>query len=125
MTITGIHQGGAFGLLLFLATIKLVQVFLKRSQGVDLRGPPRTSFLFGSGIAFGDSDTSLSYIRWAKEYGRVYNFPLFLGINSLVICDLKAIAHVHAKDTFTYVLQPVIAGFLDMVVSFWLLSSDL
>lgn len=54
-----------------------------------------------------------------KEYGHVYNFPLFLGINSLIICDLKAITHVHAKDTFMYVfnLSSLVSGFLDVLVS--------
>jgi cytochrome P450 len=122
--INDVHQVGVFGLFLFLATVKLVQVFLKRSQSVDLRGPPRTSFLFGSGIAFGDSDTALNYVQWAREYGHVYKVPFFLGINSLVICDLKAIAHVHAKDTFTYILQPAIAWFQDVAIGHNMSNSE-
>jgi len=117
-----LRQVGSRGLLatllMALAFVKLGRVFFKRLRRTNLSGPSSNSLLLGrsSDVALGATDTGINYEIWAKEYGPVYKVPLAIGISGIALCDLKAIAHVHAKDTRTYILPPVIARFQDAIV---------
>ncbi|KAH0826178.1 cytochrome P450 [Lanmaoa asiatica] len=73
-----------------------------------LRGPPNESFLYGVGKRIFDAeDSGAVYEAWAQEYGLVYTIPSTLGNSRIVLCDPKAIAHFYAKDTWTYVQNPL------------------
>ncbi|KAF8632084.1 hypothetical protein AX15_002060 [Amanita polypyramis BW_CC] len=91
-----------------LASVVLVRTVLSRqsSPAIALNGPPRTS-LFSKIRADSEASEGLAalYDSWVEEYGPVFKAPS-LGGNHIVLCDPKAIAHFHARDTFTYVTQP-------------------
>ncbi|KAI6030990.1 cytochrome P450 [Pisolithus marmoratus] len=69
-----------------------------------LRGPPRTSLIFGYSMdLLRAKDAGSVYEEWAKEYGVAYEVPTTLGGNKIMLCDPKAIAHFYSKETWTYV----------------------
>ncbi|KAH0826176.1 cytochrome P450 [Lanmaoa asiatica] len=74
----------------------------------QLRGPPNESFLYGVGKRILDAkDSGAVYEAWAQEYGPVYTIPSALGNTRIVLCDPKAVAHFYAKNTWTYVENPL------------------
>ena len=72
-----------------------------------LRGPPRTSPLFGVTrlIRLSPNPREI-YATWVKEYGSVFRIPLPFGSEAVVVTDPKAVAHIFGKDTFVYVKTP-------------------
>ncbi|KAG6375250.1 cytochrome P450 [Boletus reticuloceps] len=50
----------------------------------------------------------LAFLKlWADEYGAAYEAPATLGRRRVILYDPKAIAHFHAKQTWTYVRTPL------------------
>ncbi|KAG2039475.1 cytochrome P450 [Suillus americanus] len=85
-----------------------------RLKTTQLRGPPRTSFIYGVSHDLASShDSSEMYERWATEYGVAYMIPSILGQTTIVLCDPRAIAHLYARDTWSYVRTPPEVVLLD------------
>jgi hypothetical protein len=81
-----------------------------------LKGPPSKSLLFFVSRALHASpDVSVRYGEWAKEFGLVYRVPTFWS-NSIALLDPKALAHFHARDTVTYVRNPMERRFIERLV---------
>ncbi|KAG1882703.1 cytochrome P450 [Suillus subluteus] len=90
------------------AFVKLSRAFRWRLKTTQLRGPPRTSFIYGVSHDLASSqDSAEMYERWATEYGVAYMIPGVLGQTRIVLSDPKAIAHFYARETWTYVLTPL------------------
>ncbi|KAM6489944.1 hypothetical protein JOM56_014523 [Amanita muscaria] len=92
-----------------LASIKLAQFLFNRPKGTLLKGPPSNGFLIGRALDIYKLTPNRGNIfeEWAKSCGPVYRVPVVLGSSIVVICDGKALAHLHAKDTQTYIFPAV------------------
>ena len=94
-------------LLVFTFLFRSRSMSSSRSTILNIRGPTSSSLLFGITRELTHSkDPTLLYSKWAKEYGSVYRVPTALGTQAVMVCDVKAAAHVFAKDTFVYVKTP-------------------
>ncbi|KAF8700574.1 hypothetical protein AX14_000677, partial [Amanita brunnescens Koide BX004] len=97
-------------LFLLFVVVKLVQFVIDQLRGSRLprlKGPSNNSPLFGRlRDLLASNDRGVVYQSWAEEYGAVYQIPAQLGERRIIICDPKAIAHFHSKDTFTYHALP-------------------
>jgi hypothetical protein len=90
------------------AFVKLIRMSRQRLRTTRLKGPESSSFVYGVGkMTFGVADPASVYELWAQKYGAVYEVPSTLGSRRIVLCDPKAIAHFHSKDTWTYVRTPL------------------
>ena len=90
-----------------LAFIKLTRMSRMRLRTPKLRGPPSSSFAYGVGkILMEVDDPASMYELWAHEYGAAYTVPSTLWRHRIVLYDPKAIAHFHAKQSWTYVRTP-------------------
>ncbi|KAI6040777.1 cytochrome P450 [Pisolithus marmoratus] len=79
----------------------------RKSRKTQLRGPKSPSLLFGVGRElFQSPDMGAMFEAWLKEYGVVYEIPMLCGQTRTVLCDPKAVAHLLAKDTWSYVIIP-------------------
>ncbi|KAG5651863.1 hypothetical protein H0H81_007143 [Sphagnurus paluster] len=75
----------------------------RQRRTTPLPGPPSTSLIFGvTKDILEAEDSGIVYEEWEKQYGAVYAIPAALGAREIVLCDLKAIAHYYAGDTFVY-----------------------
>ncbi|KAH0839444.1 cytochrome P450 [Lanmaoa asiatica] len=91
------------------AFVKLIHMSRRRVRTPKLRGPPSPSCAYGVGqILMEADDPSSMYESWAQEYGIVYEVPSTLGRRRIILYDPKAIAHFHAKETWTYVRTPML-----------------
>ncbi|KAG9309820.1 cytochrome P450 [Chiua virens] len=109
------------------AFLKLIRMSRRRVRTYRLKGPPNPSFVYGAGkIVLEGDDQGTVYESWAKEYGAVFEMPTALGSHRIVLYDLKALAHFHSKDTWTYAKAPIIKKSLERGVSSvlrgWLVS---
>ncbi|KAG1818533.1 cytochrome P450 [Suillus subaureus] len=90
------------------AFVKVLRALRWRLKTTQLRGPPRTSFVYGVLQELASSkDGGEMYERWATEHGVAYMIPSVLGQTRIVLCDPRAIAHFWARETWTYVLTPL------------------
>ena len=91
-----------------LISITLVLLALRlhprgKSRSPRLRGPPRSSLIFGATEEiWNSSDLGGLYGKWEKTYGPVYEIPSSLGSKILIVGDPKAIAHFSTGDTTRY-----------------------
>ncbi|KAG2132746.1 cytochrome P450 [Suillus clintonianus] len=107
-----LNVAGSFAAL--WAFVKVLRVLRLRSKTTQLRGPPRTSFIYGVSRDLDSShDSGAMFEHWATEYGVVYMIPGVLGQNMLVLCDPKAIAHLYARETWTYMQTPSSLAFME------------
>ena len=108
-------------LALLYVAVKLVQLIIRRRRSYllpRLKGPPSNSFLFGRlREAMQWKDRATMYQRWSEEYGAVFQVPGLIGGRSIVLCDPKAIAHLHSKDSFTYQALPFFKTIMKRFVS--------
>ena len=89
------------------ALLRWLRISRRKVRTTQLRGPISDSFLYGVGKRIRDAvDSGALYEAWAQEYGPVYAAPSTLGTQRIVLCDPKAIAHFHAKETWTYIQTP-------------------
>ncbi|KAG2367857.1 cytochrome P450 [Suillus spraguei] len=96
-----------------------------RLKTTQLRGPPRTSFIYGVSYDLALSqDSGIIYERWATEYGVAYMIPSVLGQSKIVLCDPRAIAHFYARETWTYVQMPLTARLRETFIGRGLLWSE-
>ncbi|KAG0700467.1 cytochrome P450 [Suillus ampliporus] len=99
------------------AFVKVLKALRWRLKTTQLRGPPRSSFLYGvSNDPVSSQDSAATYERWAEEYGAVYMIPNVPGQTRIMLCDPKAIAHFYARETWTYVRTPLALTILEAVV---------
>ena len=108
-------------LFFLFVVVKLVQFVIDQLRGSRLprlKGPSNNSPLFGRlRDLLASNDRGVVYQSWAEEYGAVYQIPAQLGERRIIICDPKAIAHFHSKDTFTYHALPFSKKFVKKFVS--------
>ncbi|KAG6332359.1 hypothetical protein ID866_6731 [Astraeus odoratus] len=79
----------------------------RRFKTTDLRGPPRTSFIYGiAKDAAKSADAGSMYEAWIKDYGAVFEVPVALGRTAIMLCDPKALQHYCARETWTYIALP-------------------
>jgi hypothetical protein len=109
---TSLRSVGAFNAACSFAAlwafVKVSRALRWRLKTTQLRGPPRTSLIYGVSHDLASSqDSGAMYERWATEYGVAYTIPGVLGQNRIVLCDPRAIAHFYARETWTYVQTPL------------------
>lgn len=105
------HYWGVFDVVVVCAVTWVVLQLIRTSyQGfrtTPLQGPPSESFLYGVGKHIRSArDAGALYEAWAEEYGPVYAAPSTLGNKRIILCDPKAIAHFHSKESRTYIQTP-------------------
>ncbi|KAG1818536.1 cytochrome P450 [Suillus subaureus] len=107
------------------AFVKVLRALRWRLKTTQLRGPPRTSFIYGvSHDIVSSKDSGGMYERWTTEYGVAYMIPSVLGQTRIVLCDPRAIAHFYARETWTYVQTPLSLTLLETSVGRGLLWSQ-
>ena len=110
-----------FSLFLLFTVVKFVQFVVnhvRSSRLPRLKGPSNNNFLFGRlREVIVSKDRGVLYQSWTEEYGNVYQIPGMTGGRRIILCDPKAIAHFHSKDTFTYQALPFSKTFLKKFVS--------
>ena len=88
-----------------------VRIVIKRANSplALLKGPPSTSNILPERLfEFLSSDDIGSLCElWARQCGLVFKIPTWFGGDHVVVCDPKALAHLHAKDGFTYLRSPL------------------
>lgn len=95
---------------IFVASIALVialRLFHTRRNRIytpRLAGPESKSFWsFGvSKTVLHAPDDATLFAEWGRKYGTVYEIPAGLGTKTLVLGDLKGLAHLFTHDTTTY-----------------------
>lgn len=89
----------------------VVRKVSNRSAATPLRGPPRPSFIWGLQKQLlgnnGSGEVTKLYEQWTGEYGQVFSVPWSFGTSRIVIADPKAVAHFYARETYTYVQNPI------------------
>ncbi|KAG2741072.1 cytochrome P450 [Suillus brevipes Sb2] len=126
---TTVRSVGAFNVACSFAAlwafVKVSRALRWRLKTTQLRGPPRTSLIYGVSHDLASSqDSGAMYERWATEYGVAYTIPGVLGQNRIVLCDPRAIAHFYARETWTYVQTPLELTLLEESVGRGLLWSQ-
>ena len=108
-------------LVLLYVAVKLVQFIVdqrSRSRLPRLKGPPSQNFLFGRlHEVIQSKDRTAMYQRWTEQYGAVFQVPAQMGGRSIILCDPKAIAHLHSKDSLIYQALPFSKMFMKKFVS--------
>ncbi|KAG1729368.1 cytochrome P450 [Suillus lakei] len=109
---TTVRSVGAFNVAcsfaVLWASIKVLRALRWRLKTTQLRGPPRTSFIYGvSHDLMSSKDSPAMYEHWATEYGVAYMIPSVLGLTKIALCDPRAIAHFYARETWTYLQTPL------------------
>ncbi|KAG1851972.1 cytochrome P450 [Suillus subluteus] len=106
------------------AFVKVSRALRWRLKTTQLRGPPRTSFIYGVlPNLIASQGTGGMYEHWATEHGVAYMIPSILGQAIVVLCDPRAIAHFYARETWTYVQTPFSLALLEALIDRGLLSS--
>ncbi|KAG1818513.1 cytochrome P450 [Suillus subaureus] len=126
---TTVRGVGPFNVACSLAALwafgKVLRALRWRLKTTQLRGPPRTSFIYGVSHDLASSqDSGEMYERWATEYGVAYMIPSVLGQTRIVLCDPRAIAHFYARETWTYVQTPLSLTLLEASMGRGLLWSQ-
>ncbi|KAG1857750.1 cytochrome P450 [Suillus subalutaceus] len=105
--------------------VKVIRALRWRLRTTQLRGPPRTSFIYGvSNDIASSKDSATMYEHWAQEYGVAYMIPSVLGQTRIVLSDPKAIAHFYARESWTYVQTPLSLALIENLVGRGLLWSQ-
>lgn len=87
---------------------KAVRFLRRRARTTPLKGPPRTSLIFGESRFLQEhQDSAFAYEQWAEEYGMAFRVPIVMGRSVLVLCDPKAIQHCYSKETLGYAQTPM------------------
>ncbi|OJA11550.1 hypothetical protein AZE42_10451 [Rhizopogon vesiculosus] len=109
ITVRSVHAFDAACILAALwALVKVLRAARWRMKTTQLRGPPRTSVIYGiSKDLMASTNSGAMYECLAEEYGVVYKIPTVLGRSEIVLCDPKTIAHFYARETWTYVHTPL------------------
>ena len=90
----------------------------RHARATQVRGPPRTSVLWGCWSEVSELNDSLSfYEKWNNEYGPAVDVPMPLGIKRIMLLDPKAIASFYAKDTYEYVNPGISKAVIERMVS--------
>ncbi|KAF7318169.1 Cytochrome P450 [Mycena chlorophos] len=99
--------------LVLLVVLWLCSKLLSSSRSVKttkLKGPPSPSWFLGltqfiaqTRAADADREMSDVYEDWAAQYGPVYQFPVALGRNKIVLTDPKAVVHFYSSERAVYV----------------------
>ncbi|KAG2344474.1 cytochrome P450 [Suillus weaverae] len=105
--------------------VKVIRALRWRLRTTQLRGPPRTSFVYGvSNDLISSKDSATMYEHWVQEYGVAYEIPAVLGQTKIVLSDPRAIAHFYARESWTYVQTPLSLMLIENLVGRGLLWSQ-
>ncbi|KAG1815929.1 cytochrome P450 [Suillus subaureus] len=126
---TTVRSVGAFNVACSFAAlwtfVKVSSALRWRLKTTQLRGPPRTSFLYGvSHNIAASKDPGGMYDHWATKYGLAYMIPSVFGKTVVVLCDPRAVAHFYARETWTYVQTPISLAILEPLIGRGVLLSD-
>lgn len=118
---TTVRSLGAFNVACSFAAlwtfVKVIRALRWRFRTTQLRGPPRTSFVYGvSDDLVSSQNSATMYEHWTQEYGVVYMIPSVLGQTQIVLSDPRAIAHFYARESWTYVQTPLSLTLIETVV---------
>ncbi|KAG2147476.1 cytochrome P450 [Suillus bovinus] len=118
---TIVRSVGAFNVACSFAAlwtfVKVIRALRWRFRTTQLRGPPRTSFVYGvSNDLVSSKDSATIYEHWAQDYGVVYMIPSVLGQTKIVLSDPRAIAHFYARESWTYVQTPLSLALVENLV---------
>ncbi|KAG1729375.1 cytochrome P450 [Suillus lakei] len=118
---TTVRSAGVFNVACSFAAlwtfVKVIRALRWRLKTTQLRGPPRTSFVYGvSNDLVSSKDSAMMYEHWAQEYGVAYMIPSVLGQTKIVLSDPKAIAHFYAQESWTYVQTPLSLTLIERLV---------
>ncbi|KAG1729407.1 cytochrome P450 [Suillus lakei] len=118
---TTVRSAGAFNVACSFAAlwtfVKVIRALRWRLKTTQLRGPPRTSFVYGvSNDLASSKDSATMYEHWAQEYGVAYMIPSVLGQTKIVLSDPKAIAHFYARESWTYARTPLSLVMIEKLV---------
>ncbi|KAG1882689.1 cytochrome P450 [Suillus subluteus] len=118
---TTIRSVGAFNVACSFAAlwtfVKVIRALRWRLRTTQLRGPPRTSFIYGVlNDLISSKDSATMYEHWAQEYGVVYMIPSVFGQTKIVLTDPRAIAHFYARESWTYVQTPFSLALVENMV---------
>jgi hypothetical protein len=91
-------------LLALVITLRLFHTRRNRIYTPKLAGPSSKGFWpFGvSKTVLHAPDDGTLFAEWGRKYGTVYEIPSGLGTKTLVLGDLKGLAHLFTHDTTTY-----------------------
>ncbi|KAF8665642.1 hypothetical protein AX16_000097 [Volvariella volvacea WC 439] len=90
-----------------------------------IQGPPSESYFFGmSKLLLQAENATDIYEGWAQKYGPVFRIPGAFGLGRIVICDPKATAHYHSKETYVYVQTKVSRKFIEILFGKGLLWAE-
>jgi len=126
---TPVHQIGTSEVLLIVLALWLVTRIVRYTRRsihtTALNGPPRTSLIFGVSRYLSKSpDAGILYEQWAAEYGPAYRIPGVLGLDRIVLCDPRAIAHYYTNSTMTYVKPAATSKFIEKLFGRGLLWAE-
>ncbi|RXW15841.1 hypothetical protein EST38_g10013 [Candolleomyces aberdarensis] len=112
-------------ILLFIFVVRLIKNSRTRVHTTKLQGPPSENFFVGLFPAIAGVDEPLkAFEKWAKQYGTVFSFPMGFGRQDVMIWDIKAAAHILARDTFVYQQSNFSRVFLDNMFGKGILSVE-
>ncbi|RXW16267.1 hypothetical protein EST38_g9594 [Candolleomyces aberdarensis] len=112
-------------ILLFIFVVRLIKNSRSRVHTTKLQGPPSENFFVGLFPAFAGAQEPLkAFGKWAKQYGTVFSVPMGLGRQDVIIWDIKAVAHILARDTFVYQQPNFTRVFLDNMAGRGILSVE-
>ncbi|RXW16262.1 hypothetical protein EST38_g9593 [Candolleomyces aberdarensis] len=112
-------------ILLFIFVVQLIKNSHTRVHTTKLQGPPSENFFVGLFPAIAGVDEPLkAFEKWAKQYGTVFSLPMGFGRQDIMIWDIKAAAHILARDTFVYQQSSFSRVFLDNMFGKGILSAE-
>ncbi|KAJ2934728.1 hypothetical protein H1R20_g2373, partial [Candolleomyces eurysporus] len=112
-------------ILLFIFVVRLIKNSRSRVQTTKLQGPPGENFFVGLFPAISGAGEPLkAFEKWAKQYGTVFSFPMGFGRQDVMIWDIKAVAHILARDTFVYHQPNFTRVFIDNMTGRGILSVE-
>ncbi|KAL0955684.1 hypothetical protein HGRIS_001908 [Hohenbuehelia grisea] len=87
-------------------------------------GPEPKSFLLGNLVEYFTDEASLADFRWQETYGDVVRFRSVLGEERLLICDPKALQHIHHTSGYNWHKQEERRELTDLIAGKGLLWAD-
>ncbi|KAJ2935385.1 hypothetical protein H1R20_g1708, partial [Candolleomyces eurysporus] len=123
--IQALRASDVVAILLFIFAVRLIKNSRARVYTTKLQGPPSENFFVGLFPAIAGVDEPLkAFEKWAKQYGTVFSFPMGFGRQDVMIWDIKAAAHILARDTFVYQQSNFSRVFLDNMFGKGILSVE-
>lgn len=115
-----LQRANSLDIILGLSAVSLAISALRklfRRRTTKLRGPPAESWIFGnSRKLFEADDVATLQAEWVEKYGLVYQVPLAMRHNRIVLSDPKAATYFYSKETTTFVQNKFAKAFIELLV---------